>query len=175
MLFIFAENKKGEETPVFSLNNTIPKQKSNKNGLFLFLDPRGLSAHLAQVKELGPSHTPLAEDLDVGKERRMERKRPFYVHVARGLAERKGRAHAAAALLYHNAGKRLETGLVALQDLQRDRHRVARPEFRGVLREKFFLYVLHDFLKSLHNNLLCFIEKILFIPTLRFQLPTFNF
>jgi len=83
---VFWYNKKGEEKILSSLKNIIVG--SNQKILFLFLDPRRLSAHVAQVKELGPLHLSLAHELDVGKERRMQRERPFNVYAARRLAER---------------------------------------------------------------------------------------
>src|SRR6185295_3896740 len=94
----------------------------------LLPDPGGLSGQPAQEVQLGAPHTTLAQQPDLGDQRRMEREDSLDAHARRNLPNGERLVDAAAAPGNADALERLQPLLLTLADAHHDAHRIAGRE-----------------------------------------------
>ena len=81
------------------------------------LDLGGLAAQIAQVVELRATHVTAGDDLDVVDHRRVHREGALDAHLEADLADREGLANAVSRAADDDALEDLDTGTVALGDV----------------------------------------------------------
>src|SRR3954464_3331358 len=123
-------------------------------GALALADTSRLARARAQVVELGASHFAFALHLNRGDERRIRLERALDALARGNLAHDEGGVEALVALGDHHAFEGLRALALALDDVDVDDHRVARPEVGHGLLQALDLFLL-KFLDQIHARLLC--------------------
>src|SRR5437870_11596599 len=101
--------------------------------ILLLADARGFAAPAAQIVELGAAHLAAAHNLDRVDHRRIERKDALHALAVGDFADRETLVEARARARDADAFIGLNARALALDHLDVDEHRVARPDIRDFL------------------------------------------